>query len=201
VYPSEKTEAKSMTLNDGTEVCVRPIQADDAEKFYWFLGGLTDEDRRYLRIDVTDRDFIIDRIQNPHPSIVVRLIAETDREIVGEALLEIPRDRWESEIGEIRLVIAPGYRRKGMGRRLAREIYFRAIERRLRKIVARMMRPQRGARRIFRRLGFSEEALLPDHVTDMQGQAQDLLVMSLDIEELKRDLKDHHELWDMRIRR
>lgn len=200
MYPSDKTTEKSVELRDGTFVKVRPITAEDAERFYWFLGGLTEDDRRYARVDVTDRGLIVERVRRQDPG-TVRLIAENESAIIGEALLEVPRDKWESEIGEIRLVVAPDFRRQGLGRKLAREIYFRAVERRLRKIIARMMRPQDSARKIFRRLGFTEEALLPDYATDMDGHRQDMLVMSLDLAELKSDLKDHHALWDMRIRR
>ena len=63
------------------------------------------------------------------------------------------------------------------------------------------MRPQKAARKIFRRLGFSEEAMLPDHVTDMDGNAQDLVVMSLDVEDLRRDLRQSYSQDDWRSHR
>lgn len=192
MYPVFKSQERTVALPDGSEVLLRPISPDDAERFYWFLGGLTKEDRKYLRIDVTDRNLVLDRVVSPDPSVAVRLVAEAAGEIVAEAVLEKPRTGWEADVGEIRLLVAGSHRRKGLGRKLAREIYFHAVQGGIRKVVARVMRPQKSARRIFRRLGFTEEALLPDHVKDMSGHTQDLLVMTADIAELKRELK--HEL-------
>ena len=65
------------------------------------------------------------------------------------------------------------------------------------EIMVRMMRPQTGARKIFRKLGFQEAVMLPEYVKDLHGTKQDLLVMRCDLEELWRKLKDHtdHSDW------
>jgi RimJ/RimL family protein N-acetyltransferase len=192
---------KSVELKNGAAVRIRPLEAEDAERLYWFLGGLTDEDRRYLRTDVNDRDLVIQRARQEDPSLVVHLIAENGKEIIAEALLETPGPGWDEDIGEVRILVAPEYRRKGLGFVLARELYFVAVEKRLRKVMARIMRPQSGARRILRRLGFSEEVLLPDHVRDQDGQIQDLFLMSADLEDLRRELGTIFESSDWRRHR
>jgi hypothetical protein len=51
-----------------------------------------------------------------------------------------------------------------------------------------MMRPQTAARSIFRKLGFREEMVLPDHVRDRDGRPQDLIVMRSDLKALWREL-------------
>jgi len=193
---------KTVELKDGSKVVIRPLMPDDAERFYWFLGGLSEEDRRYLRTDVRDRDLIVERTRNADPDLIAQLIAENGEEICGGALLETPgHGWWDADIGEIRVFVGSDHRRKGLGFRLAREIYFMAVEKRLRKIMARIMRPQRGARKIFRRLGFMEEAILPDYVKDLEGQVQDLIVMTADLEDLKRELKAVFESDDWRRHR
>jgi len=51
------------------------------------------------------------------------------------------------------------------------------------------MRPQEGAHRIFRRLGFNEEFLIPEHVRDQDGVWQDLIIMRCPLEDLWRDME------------
>jgi hypothetical protein len=56
------------------------------------------------------------------------------------------------------------------------------------RIVARMMRPQAGAQKIFRQLGFHVESMLPDFVMDRLGKSQDLIVMSCEVKDLWKEL-------------
>jgi hypothetical protein len=71
---------------------------------------------------------------------------------------------------------------------MIRELYFIAVQNQLQTIGARMMRPQVGAQKIFRRLGFREDSMLPDFVKDIHGSSQDLIVMTCDVKELWKQL-------------
>jgi L-amino acid N-acyltransferase YncA len=73
---------------------------------------------------------------------------------------------------------------------MARELFHLASQHRVDRIVARLMRPQAGAHRIFKRLGFNEEFLIPEHVRDQSGAWQDLIIMRCPLEDLWRDLED-----------
>ena len=64
---------------------------------------------------------------------------------------------------------------------MIRELYFIAI--------AKMMRPQVGAQRILRRLGFREGTIIPNYVKDLAGEAQDLIVLTIDTDELWKELE------------
>ncbi len=194
-------QAKSIRLKDGRQVRVRPLVPEDAERFYWFLGGISEDDRRYLRIDVRDRDLVIERVRRPVSERELRLVAETDEEIVAEASLEAHERGWEGHLGEMRLLVAPHYRGNGLGRALAREIYLQAFQLGLSTLVARVMRPQTGARRILRHFGFTEQALLPDHVRDQDGHPQDLMMMTLDLEAVRQDLDQHTSFGDFHVYR
>jgi len=70
----------------------------------------------------------------------------------------------------------------------ALELYFVALEQKLESVTAWMMRPQIGAQHIFRKFGFREESLLPDFVKDLEGEAQDLIVMTCSLTDLAREL-------------
>ena len=85
--------------------------------------------------------------------------------------------------------MARDYRRKGLGALMARELYSIAAEAKVEEIMVKMMRPQKAARSIFRKLGFHEETLLPDHVKDRRGHKQDLIVMRCDLEGLWDELE------------
>jgi hypothetical protein len=63
------------------------------------------------------------------------------------------------------------------------------------------MRPQKAAIKIFHKLGFHERAILPELVKDIDGQRHDLIQMSCDLEELKRELERKFIDWDTQSHR
>ncbi len=94
------------------------------------------------------------------------------------------------------MIVARTHQRKGLGILMAHELYGVAASARVEEILVRMMRPQKAARNIFRKLGFSEETVLPDYVSDVGGQKQDLILMRCDLEELWRKMEDFIALGD-----
>jgi L-amino acid N-acyltransferase YncA len=169
----EKTE----TLKDGKKVTIRPLILKDLDRLMAFYRSLPPEDRKYLRVDVTDRKLVAERIRLIDQGQVFRIIALYKDKIVADGALELSGEEWRRHQGEVRLIVARPYRRKGLGMIMIRELYFLATARNVETIVAKMMRPQKGAQTIFHRLGFREEALLPDYVRDLTGRTQDLLIM------------------------
>jgi hypothetical protein len=53
------------------------------------------------------------------------------------------------------------------------------------------MRPQKGARNIFKKLGFQSGFTLRGYVKDLTGARQDLIIMRCNLEELWKKLEDH----------
>jgi len=74
------------------------------------------------------------------------------------------------------------------GERLTQEIFALALESGIEKMVARMTTDQKGAIATFEGLGFRPEALLRDHVKDIDGNTHDLVVMSHSVEEFEQTL-------------
>ena len=112
------------------------------------------------------------------------------REIVADGTLEMSGEEWKRHVGELRLIIAPAYRLRGLGTRLARELFLLAAAARAEEILVRMMRPQKAARAIFRKLGFRQEVVLPDYVRDQEGEKQDMILMRCDLEALWQEMED-----------
>ena len=134
-----------------------------------FFCELPEEDRRYLRVDVTRRDLVERRTTELDSGRVDRLVAVADDEIVADGSLELQGHGWGDSIGEIRLMVARPYQHLGLGTLLARELYYLGMQHKLDRIVVRVMRPQSRAHRIMKRLGFKEEFLIPEHVRDQDG--------------------------------
>ncbi|MGA2586195.1 MAG: GNAT family N-acetyltransferase [Candidatus Aminicenantales bacterium] len=180
----EKTEK----IRDGTEVTVRRLTMDDLDRLMDFYSSLPEEDRKYLKFDVTDRKVVAKRLRRIDSGDDIRIVAVHGGVIVASGALELSGEAWSKHQGEIRVIIARPFHHRGLGTIMIRELYFIAVQNQITTIVARMMRPQVGAQKIFRRLGFREETLLPDFVKDIKGGAQDLIVMTCDVKDLWREL-------------
>ena len=191
----------TVALKDGRAVLIRPMRPDDFEHSFDFFCALPEEDRKYLRVDVTQRDLVERRTSNLDPRRVIRLVAVLDEAIVADGALELAGHGWGDNIAEIRLMVARPFQRLGLGTLLAKELFFLAADRKVDRIVARLMRPQEGARRIFRRLGFKEEFLIPEHVRDQSGAWQDLIIMRCPLENLWNEMELALESTDWRRHR
>lgn len=179
---------KTDTLKDGTKVQIRELHLDDLDRLMQFYSSLPPEDRRYLRIDVTDRKKVEQRIKLIETGNVFRLVAVVGDEIIADGALELSGEEWRKHQGELRVIVARPFQHKGLGMIMVRELYFLAAEKNVELIVVKMMDPQVAAKRIFRKLGFKEEHHLHDYVWDQAGERQDLVIMTCDIKNLWKEL-------------
>lgn len=179
---------KTETLKDGKKVVIRNLTLKDLDRLMAFYRTLPPEDRKYLRVDVTDRKVVAERIRLTASGRVFRIIALHKDKIVGDGALELSGEEWRRHQGEVRMIVARPFRRKGLGMIMIRELYFLAAAKSVETIIAKMMRPQKGAQTIFHRLGFREEALLPDYVRDLSGKTQDLIIMICKLSDMWEEL-------------
>jgi len=181
----EKTE----TLKEGTKVLIRNLTINDLDRMMKFYRSLPAEDRKYLRVDVTNRDVVAQRIKLIEQGNVFRIIALHGDDVVADGALEFPSEEWKRHQGELRAIVARPFQRKGLGMLMMRELYFLAAEKNVEKVVVKMMRPQVAARTICHRLGFREEYLLPDYVKDITGETQDLIIMTCNLKDLWKEIE------------
>jgi acetyltransferase len=179
---------KTERMKDGTEVTIRRIVANDIDRLMEFYGSLPEEDRRYLKFDVTDRKVVAKRLRRIETGDDIRIAAVHGGVVVASGALELSGEAWSKHQGEIRVLIARPFQHRGLGTIMIRELYFVAVQNKIETIVARMMRPQVGAQKVFRRLGFRDETMLPDFVKDLQGGSQDLIVMTCNVKDLWKEL-------------
>lgn len=179
---------KTEKMKDGIEVTIRRLVPNDIDRLMEFYGALPEEDRKYLKFDVTDRKVVAKRLRRVESGDDIRIAAVHGGVVVASGALELSGEAWSKHQGEIRVIIARPFQHRGLGTIMIRELYFIAVQNQLTTIVARMMRPQAGALKIFRRLGFREESLLPDFVKDLGGESQDLIVMRCEVKDLWKEL-------------
>ena len=170
-----------VVLKDQRVVEIRPVAADDVERSAEFFKGLSEEERNYLRRDVTQRSIIEERINEALSHKLDRIVAIYEDRIVADGSLEPERFQWADGVAQIRIIVAPDFRRAGLGLRVVRELYVLAHQRDVARMIARMMAPQAGARAIFHKLGFQEEFIIPRHARDRTGAWQDMIIMRCDL--------------------
>ncbi len=180
---------KKTILKDGTQVAIRRFRSGDIDKLMRFYRSLPLEDRKYLKFDVTKKRIVLQRIRKLEAGEMARIVALHKGRIIADGVLEFSADQWSRHQAEILLIIAPSFRQKGLGTLMIRELFCRALQKKVEVIVARMMGPQVGSQKIFHKLGFREQGLLSEHVKDSEGAAQDLIIMACDVKDLMKELE------------
>ena len=187
---------KNEVLRDGTKITIRNIIMDDLENYMKFFRSLPPKDRKYLRINVTDDNLVKERIKQIRSGNFFRIVALKNDEIIASGALELYTDDWHKHHAELRVIVSRAYQRKGLGLIMNRELYMIAAQHNVKKVIARMMRPQTGAVKILHKLGFKEEYLIPKYVQDQNEIAQDLVIMTCDMKDFWRELESLYHSTD-----
>jgi RimJ/RimL family protein N-acetyltransferase len=177
-------------LKDGTTMVIRPLSKQDGPALLAFFAALPDDDRLFLKEDVTNKNVIDRWIEELDYDKVLPIIAEKNSIIYGDATLHFNSYGWQKHMAEIRCVVSREYQHKGLATALMRELVSFADQRGVSKISAEMMDIQKSARRAFQRLGFKKEAELKDFVRDIRGETHNLVVMVNDVSDLWKKMED-----------
>jgi RimJ/RimL family protein N-acetyltransferase len=172
---------KEVQLKDGSSVMLRPMTRLDEGPLLDFFTNLTEEDRLYLRNDVSNVRVVRSWFEQIDYQRVFPLLAVAGEDIVGDATLHRKPFSWMRHMGGIRIVIAPAYRNLGLARILADELLENALDEGLEKLTADVVIDQDVALEAFARLGFRKEATLKEYVLDSEGVRHDLVMMVKDI--------------------
>ncbi|MBN1222318.1 MAG: GNAT family N-acetyltransferase [Candidatus Aminicenantes bacterium] len=192
---------KTETLKDGTQVVVRSLTLKDLDKIMEFYRSIPDKDRRYLRVDVLNKDVVKHRIDLTKEGQIVRLVALHEDEIIADGTLEFSVEEWKKHQAELRVNVAKPFKHKGLGTIMLRELYSLAAANKVEKVVVRFMRPQAAARNICRKLGFHEEIIIPDYVRDQKGKTHDMVIMTADMTNFWKELEHFYTDSDWRRHR
>jgi len=168
------------TLRDGRTVLVREMTISDEPRLVEFFQGLPQEDRQFLRNDVS-RPEVVHRFVRETEDLVLALVAEADGKIIASATIEHGLYGWTRHVGEVRLVVARGWQRHGLAKVLLRHLVRAAPGAGLEVIKGYVAGGKVGAQRALEALGFKLEATLRRHVKDVAGRRRDLLILTNDV--------------------
>ena len=177
---------KTYLLKSKETVTVRDLSQDDVFLSHEFFQSIPESKRKYFRSDVMNINHLKERCLEAENGKVIRRIALMSGAILADASLAIDSDTWKSGTAYLRLVIDPDHIGKGVQFALAKDMYDVAHEKHLENIVAKFMRPQKNLMKIYQKLGFSIEGVLPDYVHDQEGKEQDMVIMIASLEDLRR---------------
>jgi len=194
-----ETYPKSIELEDGKIINLSIMTDDDLEEVMGFFQSLPEKDRLYLRSDTANPENVRRRFGNPDYENMFPILARIDNRMIGIATLYRAAFGWMRNLGEVRVCISQEYQQKGLATILTRELFFQALKKKLYKLQAELMDTQASAISAFEKLGFRKEATLRKQVTDITGVRRDLVIMSLDVEELWYLMEDHIKTPDFRI--
>lgn len=156
---------------------IRALDAGDGHAVEQFLDRIPEGDRTFFKEDVADPAV---RAAWFRPGIA-RLVAVDGDAVVGYVAV-VPLTSWSSHVGELRVIVDPERRGRGVGQVLTRRAMLEAVELGLTKIVIEVRADHESRIEMFRALGFVPEALLADHVRDHAGELHDLMVLAHSIE-------------------
>lgn len=164
---------------DGRTIVIRPIEHGDVPGVAQFAAGLSSHDLLFMNRDIQHArvvDAWMNAVRDGEIDTLVAMDGETV--VATSGVLRDPRS-WSAHVAELRLIVAPEYRSKGLGRVMLDKCVELAIENGAKKITARMTPDQAGAITLFEEAGFRGEALLRDQVCDRDGNYFDLAVLAL----------------------
>jgi len=181
---------KEAKLKTGQKIVVRPLVKEDNDALLAFFRALPREDREKLKDDVTKPEVISHWTDNIDYESVIAILAFCDDKIIGDATLHRTTFGWSTHVGEIRIVTSQEFRAQGLGRLLLRELFFIALVLQLDKLIAQMPEEQAAARKVFRTLGFEQEAVLKNQIKDLEGRPHNLVIMSQEVIAFWKKIQD-----------
>jgi RimJ/RimL family protein N-acetyltransferase len=194
---------KSFELNNGEQLKLRPMRPDDRDRLFAFFRALPSRSRRFFKHDVTQREVITNWCANLDYDRTLPILAVVDdkghERVVADGTLHTERHGWSTHVAEIRMVVAQGYRKKGVGRILLRELYDRAIARGIQKIQSMVRADDETSIALLKRLGFKREAVFRKHAVDTNGRKHDVMVMFNDLSELWDKMEDLNIDYDFAV--
>ena len=163
---------------DGEQMTIRPMVPEDQDALLDFFRRIPQADRFYLKEDVTDPKIMERWALTLDYSRTLPLLAILDGKIVGDGTLHHRRAGARQHVGEVRVVVDPAYRNRGVGRGLLHKLIDIAGDKGLKKLMFEVVAgTEEAAKHTAQVLGFVPVASLPDHVRDTTGHSRSLIIM------------------------
>ena len=159
---------------------IREPSEADLDALLGFFQRVPESERTFFKEPVLDRATVEGWLTGERGRRGLAL--SDDGRVVGYVAV-IRLTGWSDHVGEVRLVVDPQERGRGLGRALARWALLQALDGDLKKLTVEVVAEQEGAVSMFGGLGFQAEGLLRDHVRDRDGALRDLILLSHSVED------------------
>ncbi|MBI2877181.1 MAG: GNAT family N-acetyltransferase [Candidatus Tectomicrobia bacterium] len=175
---------KHVVLSDETVVTFRPMVREDEKGLVCFFQRIPEEERWYLRDNVADPRVIHRWAESLDHDRVIPILALIEDTIIADASLHRKRFGAARHIGEIRVIVDPLFRRRGLATWLVFDLIQLAISQGLQKLVAGVIaRKEVAALRSLKRLDFFPEAVLSEYAWDKEGNCYDLVILAKSLQQ------------------
>jgi len=170
---------------DGDSFEVGCMSSGDGAVVSAFVATLPAHDLLFLRRDIGHPKVIAAWMEAIDRGRIHSLVLREGARLVGCTAIVTEDMTWSQHVGELRVLLDPSLRGKGVGQVLVQECFVTALSLGLKKLCVQMTVDQQGAVAAFESLGFRAEALLRNHVRDREGQLHDLAILSHDVAEVQ----------------
>ncbi len=165
----------------GSTIEIARMVPDDAAALTAFVAKLPAHDLLFLYRDIGHPKVIAAWMEALRDGRVTSLVARQGDVVVGCTAIVTEPLTWQRHVGELRVLLLPELRGKGLGQILIQECFALALGLGLEKLSVQMTVDQRAAITAFESLGFRAEGVLAGHVSDRDDNVHDLLLLGHDI--------------------
>src|SRR5713226_1213155 len=174
-YPRRET-------TDAGEIEFRLMSQVDEAAVLDFAQKLPTHDLLFLPRNISQPKVLSAWVKEIERGAITSLLAVKDGKVVGCGTLVRDPHSWSPHVGEIRMVVSLDVRGQGVGRTLSQGAD-------LEKLSVQMTVDQQGAIALFESLGFKAEALLRDHVRDVDGKKHDIVVLGHNVAQVRAQME------------
>ncbi|WJR80596.1 GNAT family N-acetyltransferase [Bradyrhizobium sp. NP1] len=186
---SEQRSYPRHVKTDAGDIEFRLMERADEAAVLAFAQKLPTHDLLFLPRNISQPKVLAAWVNEIERGAITSLLAIKGDEVVGCGTLVRDPHSWSPHVGEIRMVVSLSVRGEGVGRALSQETFALALGAGLDKLSVQMTVDQRAAITLFESLGFRAEALLRDHVRDVDGNTHDIVVLGHNIAQVRGQLE------------
>ncbi|EFK06728.1 conserved hypothetical protein [delta proteobacterium NaphS2] len=174
-----KDYPKEVILKDGTGVTLRPLAEGDQDALFRLFHRFPKEELWFLNHDVSNPELMDRWVRNSDGRRVVSIVALLERRVIANAVLMMKDYGAKKHVGKIRIAVDPAMREKRLGTWMLLDLINLAVAIGLKILVMRLIEDRDMAViRGVKKLDFVEQAVLKDHVLDMEDNPHNLVILT-----------------------
>src|SRR3981189_3153454 len=174
---------------DAGEIEFRLMSRTDEVAVLHCAQKLPTHDLLFLPRNISQPKVLSAWINEIERGAITSLLAVKAGKVVGCGTLVRDPHSWSPHVGDIRMVVSQDVRGQGVGRALSQQTFALALDAGLEKLSVQMTVDQQAAIALFESLGFKAEALLRDHVRDLEGKKHDIVVLGHNVAQVRAQME------------